>query len=969
MGAFASAPINLGLPGLGVAYGVAYGILVPAIATVGPIRRALGGTLRDALDLYHSGMHDVTVVVLRLAEVGLSPTQTVTALTLILIGFVTYYLVPLSFVLSRIDIFLAILNAILMAMVLGLTILTQMGTPALERGVLAAMLCRRPDARLQHLITKNLSGHRSRNRKTAYIVALSTAFLLFAGAMVGLQSESIRTNVRNFIGADLLILSPGGADAAALPQAELEAYLATQTGPGGLISAFTFVTYAMSDVLPARFTANTNLAGTPLLSTRVFGLQENFLDATYAEDFTIITEKATAGVPAALSGAGGGGGVRGGEQWTDTNAIRALYQGAGELTLPVEGDIQAVPPPPVSGEASFPLYVCVNASSTDSDGAPTPARFLVNASDPSAGREASPRFADYHECVQRCGEAASRDGSTSPLLCVASLAVSVPGLNLAAEVAYRQYVDMLVSEAVRDAASITTDTPMLFRVTASTEEDTAFIRQRFLGKVRGMVQKLPAFFFSSYQQAAAGSPQLLRMQDFGRVLLQAEQSLLQAVDSGTALDAASETQSGGEVDEEAGEGQGGSGEGTGESTPQEESGSEGQAEQTGAVTAIPGMTASPAFLPSLPAWGAPPAAYTSVNGSQQFASELVVVPMPQFSGELGAAVGGETAVRNVSAVVDDDTATGLAWDSTVDAARVTLDLRECPAVSGLRVWFPGTSSTQAARYPRRLRLQAGGSLTGPWSTRGTLALQVDEAGAGFQSVRLSPFSARYWRLLLEGGEAGLVLGEVQLRLATAALCEADASLVDDRALGLPKQRLLISMSDRASRDDTTLIANALKSIIRSSDVQVQDTEALLASTASALLGLEVFFYFIAALAVVLAFFASWLSFTANVRENARELAVLRALGLTIHQVTRVYVYEALSVVLASFIMGSVVGMLVSITLTLQFNLFTEQPFQFIFPYALFFGTLVMLVLVSILSSYYPALNIAQVVIAQTLKGT
>lgn len=63
----------------------------------------------------------------------------------------------------------------------------------------------------------------------------------------------------------------------------------------------------------------------------------------------------------------------------------------------------------------------------------------------------------------------------------------------------------------------------------------------------------------------------------------------------------------------------------------------------------------------------------------------------------------------------------------------------------------------------------------------------------------------------------------------------------------------------------------------------------------------------AVIAVVLSFFILWLSFTANIRENAWELGVLRSLGLTSAQVIRVYVHEALSLVLSSVFMGSVIG--------------------------------------------------------------
>lgn len=62
------------------------------------------------------------------------------------------------------------------------------------------------------------------------------------------------------------------------------------------------------------------------------------------------------------------------------------------------------------------------------------------------------------------------------------------------------------------------------------------------------------------------------------------------------------------------------------------------------------------------------------------------------------------------------------------------------------------------------------------------------------------------------------------------------------------------------------------------------------------------------------------------------------------------------------------GLAVSMTLTLQFNLFTELPFSFDFPYLLFFFVLTMSVMVAIGGSYLPALAIKRKDIAIALKN-
>lgn len=110
-------------------------------------------------------------------------------------------------------------------------------------------------------------------------------------------------------------------------------------------------------------------------------------------------------------------------------------------------------------------------------------------------------------------------------------------------------------------------------------------------------------------------------------------------------------------------------------------------------------------------------------------------------------------------------------------------------------------------------------------------------------------------------------------------------------------------------------------------------------------GLNAYFGFVAVLCCTLCFFATYLSFLANVAENSVEFGVLRSLGLSTRQVSRrctcrrvsladrrlcsmqaqrVYIYEALAVVLTAFMLGTFVGIILAIALTVQQNLFTEN---------------------------------------------
>ena len=103
------------------------------------------------------------------------------------------------------------------------------------------------------------------------------------------------------------------------------------------------------------------------------------------------------------------------------------------------------------------------------------------------------------------------------------------------------------------------------------------------------------------------------------------------------------------------------------------------------------------------------------------------------------------------------------------------------------------------------------------------------------------------------------------------------------------------------------------------------------------------------------------------RENAWEFGVLRAIGLSSVQITMVYIYEALTLVLSSVIIGAGVGMLTSISLTLPFNLFTEMPFRFEFPYALLFAMTSMAAVVAVLGSFVPTYQLLKRPISEIVR--
>jgi len=103
--------------------GISVGFFLPLLSNIWAIKKALLNKIRDSLDVFHTGINDVVVKIYKLESFGLSPFQTILGITLVVMGVMTYYLVPASFLFNRIDLFFFILNIILIGMIIGMAFL------------------------------------------------------------------------------------------------------------------------------------------------------------------------------------------------------------------------------------------------------------------------------------------------------------------------------------------------------------------------------------------------------------------------------------------------------------------------------------------------------------------------------------------------------------------------------------------------------------------------------------------------------------------------------------------------------------------------------------------------------------------------------------------------------------------------------------------------------------------------------
>ena len=119
----------------------------------------------------------------------------------------------------------------------------------------------------------------------------------------------------------------------------------------------------------------------------------------------------------------------------------------------------------------------------------------------------------------------------------------------------------------------------------------------------------------------------------------------------------------------------------------------------------------------------------------------------------------------------------------------------------------------------------------------------------------------------------------------------------------------------------------IQNLIDADNTNIILTDVLLEAAEESSKILEIFFIVIGLIALILSFFLIWMSFYSNIRENICEFGILRAIGLSKGQSLRVYLYEATVIIFSSIIVGTFIGIVVSTTLVLQFNLFSEFPFR------------------------------------------
>ena len=177
------------------------------------------------------------------------------------------------------------------------------------------------------------------------------------------------------------------------------------------------------------------------------------------------------------------------------------------------------------------------------------------------------------------------------------------------------------------------------------------------------------------------------------------------------------------------------------------------------------------------------------------------------------------------------------------------------------------------------------------------------------------------------------------------------------AAKLPIGRVLVNLADGTTDSDYKAVKRNIE------DISATQTRGALYTWDIRLLAtgmdlaqdiIQYFFLLTTVIAMVTSFFSLSSSMLANVYEQTKEIAVLRAIGMTRPWLYRVYVYEAFVVVFGSSAIGIIVGTLLAWAFTVNQSLFTELPLPFVFPWEITLLVFGLSVVFALLASFLPS---------------
>lgn len=187
---------------------------------------------------------------------------------------------------------------------------------------------------------------------------------------------------------------------------------------------------------------------------------------------------------------------------------------------------------------------------------------------------------------------------------------------------------------------------------------------------------------------------------------------------------------------------------------------------------------------------------------------------------------------------------------------------------------------------------------------------------------------------------------------------------------VPLKHFLIQMNPDLTDDGKDQLKVVLQKAIleqSSSELEVWDYRDAIKPAQQANVVVGFFFNFTTVIAMLISFFSLMSSMYSNIYEQTKEIGVLRAIGIKKIWMYRIYIYEAFILVLASSILGMIIGAVVGFTMTIQRVLFTQLPIPFTFPWQLMIVVFLGSIVFAVLASWGPTRQVLNKPIVQIMR--
>ena len=127
------------------------------------------------------------------------------------------------------------------------------------------------------------------------------------------------------------------------------------------------------------------------------------------------------------------------------------------------------------------------------------------------------------------------------------------------------------------------------------------------------------------------------------------------------------------------------------------------------------------------------------------------------------------------------------------------------------------------------------------------------------------------------------------------------------------------------------------------------------------------FYVVCTIVLFFCFFNLTASMTINIFEQKKEIAIMRSLGMKKSDLIFIYICEAIVLILSSSIIGTIIGSLISYTMSLQWQMFTNVNVSFYINKSNLIYIIIFSIIGGIFSTIIPASNMLRSSIAALVK--